>query len=354
MTIPRSSWALVLPLCAAPLLHEAPSRTWTAVGMVVGAVALVGLRGDQAPRAGRALAMAAAGFLVIALALSQGGIDIVLSRWFGPVDGLIYWNPALWLAVCGLAFALSDPRVGLGLLAAVAFVMLRTGSVSSSVVAGAVPVLLVPAVLASADRLRGSASARPMAWLSLGAAALMLWNALFMEQYRRNLIPRDDTVSFAEVAGNNAALLVQVAGSPLTWPASWLFAVRHRVPVDRYEALVSSPPFSLAWLEGWSAPARCPAGECRELQGNGRFVTMLPAPADIDLTLWTAGAGTLALRVNDAAVADLPLATEGAEARLRIASDYWRAGFNDLRLVASGSAPVVSSRILLRRVGGGT
>ena len=50
-------------------------------------------------------------------------------------------------------------------------------------------------------------------------------------------IPRDDTVSFPGVAENSARLLAGVAGSPIAWPANWIFAARHGLPAARYDLL---------------------------------------------------------------------------------------------------------------------
>jgi hypothetical protein len=64
---------------------------------------------------------------------------------------------------------------------------------------------------------------------------LTLWNGLFMEQYRRNLIPRDDVVSFARVAENTAGLVTDLVGTPLAWPANWIFAARHEAPLASHD-----------------------------------------------------------------------------------------------------------------------
>ena len=69
-------------------------------------------------------------------------------------------------------------------------------------------------------------------------AGLVLWNGLLMEQYRRGVIPRDDTVSFARVAENSADLLASAVGSPVAWPANWIFAAGRDLPAARYEILL--------------------------------------------------------------------------------------------------------------------
>jgi hypothetical protein len=91
---------------------------------------------------------------------------------------------------------------------------------------------------ASLAALRRLAARRPEAVLAGGGAVLVLWNVLFMEQYRRGAIPRDDTVSFARVAFNSADVFAAAFGSPVAWPANWIFSLREGLPPDRYDLMV--------------------------------------------------------------------------------------------------------------------
>src|SRR4029079_16028715 len=65
--------------------------------------------------------------------------------------------------------------------------------------------------------------------------ALVGWNLAFMEQYASGMIPRDFPVSFAEVDGHTAALGAGRLGAPTSWPANWVFALRHGVGPARFD-----------------------------------------------------------------------------------------------------------------------
>ena len=55
---------------------------------------------------------------------------------------------------------------------------------------------LLPGMAQCFERARAFATRRPERVLAGAGALLVLWNILFMEQYRRRLLPSDDTVSF--------------------------------------------------------------------------------------------------------------------------------------------------------------
>src|SRR4029453_3102793 len=76
----------------------------------------------------------------------------------------------------------------------------------------------------------------PGAPLWMAAALLVSCNLLFMQQYATDMIPRDFPVSFAQVARNQATLVARAVGSPLSWPANWLFAARHGPGLERFDA----------------------------------------------------------------------------------------------------------------------
>ena len=59
----------------------------------------------------------------------------------------------------------------------------------------------------------------------------------------RAKIPADDTVSFAAVTENNARIFGRYAGTPLAWPANWIFARAHDLPAARYDLMVGKRLF---------------------------------------------------------------------------------------------------------------
>jgi hypothetical protein len=209
---------------------------------------------------------------------------------------------------------------------------------------------------------------RPTVVVTTAAALLTLWNFLFMQQYRRNLIPRDDTVAFARVAGNSAALLAQAVGTPLAWPANWVFGARHGLPAARYDLMVGKylfyrqnnlggvidlgdPSADPALLDdGWSSLRDCGAGaRCRALRGQGRVFAPLDVPETLDVAVVARGAGVLRLAVNDVAVAAFPLGAELQVLSVRVPREVWRRELNELRFeVAPGDGASLDKVVFTR------
>lgn len=339
MTWPSGSapWlAGALAILAGPLLHT-PSIA-ALVGFIGGAAVAWGL-GRVSPRAAAPILVAGGVLAVGVLALSPSATVGPLARWFAPSDGLVYWNPVVWLGMAGAVFPAGRVSAGIGLIGGSVYAFAPSGFLGDAVEA-AVLSMLVPSMAGALDAARSSAATRPLAWIGAAAAGLALWNFLFMEQYRRNLIPRDDTVSFTAVARTNAALFEQAFGTPATWPASWLFAARHRVSPARYGAVASR-----SWmLEGHEE-------EVVDLRQSAQplFVPLRASKA-VDLVLESSGSGTVDIVVNGARVATIPSSAGGGLSRVRVAHSFWRRGVNELRLVPA-AGPVTLGRLTLRRVG---
>jgi len=306
---------------------------------------------------------------------SFGRAHLLASLW-SPLGGLLYRNPSLWLGGLGLlALARRDRRLSVTLLlavtAAVSLASCQQGVGSGAAEPAARSVILVPPLavgLAEALRgLQGWALRRPGRLLLAGALLLSLGNLLFMEQYRRELIPRDDTVSFARVAENSAGLLARAVGSPLGWPANWLFAGRHALPPDRYDAMAGRRLFGKdrahavievgdrateesALAEGWSVRHPCGDRVCRQLEGRARFLVGLEAPAPLAITLRCSGTSALQIAVNGRGVGVIGLSEDLEERRLLVPADAWRRDLNEIVLSAPPGSAVLVDRVRFERL----
>jgi hypothetical protein len=299
----------------------------------------------------------------------------LLETFFSSRHGLLYWTPVLWAGFLGLAGLLAKDRRTALLLVLPTMVMTYVNASSGDWWAGGsysnrrfdsvLPFLAVGLGAALAG-LRRLAARRPGAVLAAAGAGLVLWNVLFMEQYRRGAIPRDDTVSFARVAQNSADLFATAFGSPVAWPANWIFSLRHDLPADRYDLMVGKYLFFMQnnlggvidvgadvgldqalLAEGWGVRAPCGgAGEgdsvCRAVEGRARLFAALEAPETLDLTVRAAGAGSLRVAVNGAAVAERALQEGLLDVTARVPGGRWRAGLNEitLQLAPDGAAQV--------------
>jgi hypothetical protein len=179
-----------------------------------------------------------------------------------------------------------------------------------------------------------------------------------MQQYRENMIPRDETVSFPQVAGNNAALLARAAGTPLAWPANWIFARAHQLPASQYDRAVGQylfyrqnnlggvidlgdPRVDPSLLdEGWSARTACEDAVCRGIDGRARVFAPLDVPEDLDVTLRVRGSGTLRVAVNGVEVTQSPLTPALADLRLRVPRAFWKRELNEIALGVDERAEV--------------
>lgn len=298
---------------------------------------------------------------------------------FSSRHGLLYWTPVLWAGFLGLAaLAIRRPRTGVMLLVPVALLTYINassgdwwagGSYSNRRFDSALPFLAV-GLAASLAALRRLAARRPEAVLAAAGAALVLWNGLFMEQYRRGAIPRDDTVSFARVAENSADILAAAVGSPVAWPANWIFSARHGLPPDRYDLAVgkylffmqnslggvvdvgADPQLDAALLaEGWGVRAPCGEQICRAVDGRARLLAALEAPEILDVTVRASGTGTLRISVNGTTVAEGRLAEGLGDVAVRVPAARWRTGLNDVVLETGPGGAALVDRVVFRRMG---
>jgi hypothetical protein len=304
----------------------------------------------------------------------------LMETFFSSRHGLLYWTPVLWGAFIGLtALAIRRPRMGVLLIAPVALVSFINassgdwwagGSYSNRRFDSVLPFLGV-GLGASLAALRRAASRWPLGVLAAAGALLVLWNGLFMEQYRRGAIPRDDTVSFPRVAENSADLFATAVGSPVAWPANWIFAVRHRLPADRYDLMVGKYLFFMqnnmgglvdvgadpaqdpaVLAEGWGVRSPCAEAVCRSVEGRARLLAGLDAPEMLDVTVRASGSGRLRTLVNGTAVGEVALA-EGLEyLAARVPAARWRPGLNEVVLETSPGGTALVDKVVFSRVEG--
>ncbi len=297
---------------------------------------------------------------------------------FSSRHGLLYWTPVLWLAALGLRAFVRRERGRAALLLVPAVLMAYVNACSGDWWAGgsfsnrrfdSLLPLVAPALALGLDAVVTAVRRRPALVAGALGALLTLYNLLFMQQYRRNLVPRDDTVSFADVAANNAALLQSAVGTPLAWPANWLFAAEHGLPVRQFDRTVGLYLFyrqnNLGGVidlgdervdrglldEGWSRPWPCGPGlVCRSPGAGARLFVPLDVPETLDVTLRLRGRGDLALLLGGRPLAQLPLEAELRDVTVRAPAGLWRRELNELRFVPSPGGEVQVERLIFARV----
>jgi hypothetical protein len=313
-------WITVLTAygtAAFPLLaHEPDLRR--SLALLAGALTVA-----LAPRSGPWSQARAGAALVLALSgLACGGAfdggpspPDVARALFGSRHGLLFWTPLLWVGFVGLAMdlrrerRLGSPLAGIGLLPLLFAPFFPDGGRADRWDAALPAVVLGIAIAWETLSLR--LLARP-SWLMGSAVALVaIPNLLFMEQYR-DAPRRDDTVRFAAVSEGNAERFADAVGSPVAWPANWIWSASTGLPVARWDRLSAErldprrgvridvgdlEQDATFLLEGWSVRHACGDAVCREVEARAEMAVPLEGPP-ARLTVRGLGPGRLRVTVD--------------------------------------------------------
>jgi hypothetical protein len=291
----------------------------------------------------------------------------LLETFFSSRHGLLFWTPLLWGGFLGyLGFWKRERRTGLLLLLPLLLMSLvnawspRGGEAFSNPRFDSSLPFLAVGLAFCLEAVRNGLARRPAGVLVALGGALVLWNFLFMEQYRRAWIPHDDTVSFAKVTENSASLVSSAVGSPLAWPANWIFALRNRVGIEQYDLLVGKSLFSgennlggvvklgegpadPALLDqGWSSPRRVSGAICRGVLGKARIFVPLDTPEALDVCVRSSGSGTLSIAVNGEPFTVWPLPSDWNDVSVSVPAERWKRGLNEISFASEGEAFIES------------
>jgi hypothetical protein len=209
---------------------------------------------------------------------------------------------------------------------------------------------------------------RPLLPLVGALGALVMWNFLFMEQYRRNWIPRDDTVALSAVAENDARLLSEAAAMTPAWPASWLMGRLYGLSAASVESLLGARiPFDEAGsfsfglgeregpagllLEGWSSPRVRGGLYARRVQSDATLALPLTRLESSALVVVAAGRGTLSLAANGQPIVRVPLTDDFIEYRVPGRSIPWRRPVSVFTFSTDTGGEAWVAEILTRREG---
>jgi len=303
----------------------------------------------------------------------------LMNTLFSSRHGLLSWTPVLWAGYLGfvpllkrrpwLAGPLLVPLLLMTYVNACSGDWWAGGSFSNRRFDSLLPILAF-GLAAAIDAARAALRARPGAVLGLAALPLVVWNVSLMEQVRRGMVPRDDTVAFPRLVGGAARVVADAVGSPPTWPASWLFAWRHRRPPGQYDLLVGrylfyrqnnmgghvevgGPGAEDMLGEGWGPAQTVDGVRGRVVRGRARLFAGLDVAEDLELRLRVrAPAGTeVRVSVNGRAAGRFWAEPSWLEARVRAGAGFWRRELNEVVLEAAGEGVLVSA-VDFVRVGG--
>ncbi|HQZ16417.1 MAG TPA: hypothetical protein PKU70_09405 [Vicinamibacteria bacterium] len=381
---PAGLFALLAVMTSVPFAGPAAASSLPGLGLFAGSLAAyLWLVRSQAPLPVR-MALAAL------LALGPSMVEFFRAAWwslsfhslfvslFG-AHGLLYGAPLLWAGFVGL-ISLRRENPGLVRLALAALVpgalalLLSTDQLAITNRAATWIPFLLPGMAQCFEKARAFAARRPERVIAGAGGLLVLWNLLFMEQYRLRLLPSDDTVSFAQVTSNSAGLLSRAVGTPFAWPLNWIFAWRFDTSPDRWDAVAdrrlftdkrnavatiefgddASPfaPDTPLLLEGFGDRRTCERGWCRDVEGEGRLLLPLQDAGRSDLTirLRARGQGVLRFSLDETSTSVTELTEALSEVALRVPGRFVRAGVNVLSLSVAGGGRATLDRLTLERV----
>jgi hypothetical protein len=298
----------------------------------------------------------------------------LLETFFSSRHGLLYWSPSLWAAYLGflplfarrrrLAAALSVPLLAMSYVNACSGDWWAGGSFSNRRFDSLLPIFGF-GFAAAIDVLRGMLAARAGAALLLAGLPFVAWNVALAEQTQRGLIPRDDTVAFSRLAGNAARVVSEAAGSPVSWPASWIFAWRSGLPAGRYDLSVgrylfyrqnklggtilpADPGHASLLAEGWGRVVDVDGTPSRTVAERARLLAPLDVaePLEVRLQLRArAGPAQVRLLVNGREAGRLVvLGDSWQELRVAVPEAYWRRELNDVVIQTSSDVAVAAVR----------
>jgi hypothetical protein len=300
----------------------------------------------------------------------------VLETLFSSRHGLLSWTPVLWLGYLGLAPLFRSRRaLALPLLvpaAAMTYVNMCSGdwwaggSFGNRRFDSLLP-LLALGMAASVEWMAALIARRPAAVGMTLALAAGVVNVALVEGMRGRTGP----VTFPDAVGSGARFVADSAGSPPTWPASWIFAWRHRLPPGQYDLLVGRYLFyrqnnmqgrveigsarDAGMLgEGWGETAERDGADARPLTGPARLLAPLDVPEDIAVVVRAAcdTPTRVALAVNGHDAGSFDCTAGWTDHALDTPAGAWRNDLNDVTLAADAQGAWIDSVDFLRAQAG--
>jgi hypothetical protein len=288
----------------------------------------------------------------------------ILETLFTSRHGLLSWTPVFWLGFLGLLpLVRRRPRIGWALLPPfVLMTWVNMGvadywaghSFSGRRFDSLLPIFAL-AMAAAIDVLRRFAREHPRALAVIPGIALAAWNVSLAEALRRNWIPRDDTVAFSTLTRATAQAFADTLGFPTTWPASWLFALRHERPPSQFDLAVGRYLFHMqnnlgGIVEVGASGDEASLGEgffgiesyagraARRLRERARILAALDHAEDLELRFEAAAPEPREVRVlvNGREAGRFRVESTWTEARLQVPEAFWRRELNDVVLETSG------------------
>jgi hypothetical protein len=310
----------------------------------------------------------------------------VLQTLFSSRHGLLSWTPVFWAGYLGYLWLarhrapLAGPLVAP--LLAMTYVNMCSGdwwaggSFSNRRFDSLLP-LLALGLAGALEWARRALARRPQAVVSAAIVPAVVWNLGLVTQVARGDASAEHA-AFPRLVGGTAVLVADLAGSPPTWPASWLFAWRHARPARQYDRAVGRYLFyrqnnlggrievggagdDALLAEGWGGRLEIDGRSCRPVAAAARVLAPLDVPEDLALTLVATSAAhplvgrrvadtpqEVRVRVNGREAGAVLVETAWSEGRLRLPAGLWRRELNDVVVAPSSGTVCVDALEFVR------
>lgn len=292
---------------------------------------------------------------------------------FSSRHGLLSWSPVVWAGLAGiLIYSRRNPRWAWPALFVFTTMVWTNGSAhdwaGGWAFGGRRFVSILGALAPGLAFVAWKARRHAVTLLAPAAVILVVWNVTLMAKYHAGAIPRDETISWADVLGPR---LGAVARPPLFYPFSvpanvW-FAWREGLPAARYDLLGSEPLRQEMYLplNDWGArfldnPADWENGSA-DAFGSRHFLRAASAAILVPLDVPAASAfaldvearadgpardamTSLAVSLNGRSIGDIPMpigATPPARKAfvLPAGARIWRRGYNRVTISQPSTVP---------------
>ena len=279
-------------------------------------------------------------------------------------NGLFSWSPILYAGAIGLVmFTFMQPGVGVPILVALALMTYFNACIQDwwgsdgfggRRFDGTIPFFCL-GIAVLADYAVTLTRRHPLRVVAAGGLVLVVWNLTLMGAAQDGVFRLGTSVSFGDTAAAQGRAFHRWFGSPFTYPASLMFAVRNDVPPSRYDLLsanrfLSEPlrPYGRidigsddAWVleEGWHAAEREGAITFRWAYSPAIVLIPLdhPAPLTFHVRLhaftypgWAGQTATFV--VNGRAFGPVTVGGDWQNLEFVTERDAWHAGVNRFRM----------------------
>jgi hypothetical protein len=298
----------------------------------------------------------------------------VLQTLFSSRHGLLSWTPVFWAGYLGylwlgrrrgpLAWPLLPPLLAMTYVNMCSGDWWAGGSFSNRRFDSLLP-LLALGLAGSLEWARRILSRHPQVAVGAALVPALAWNLGVIAQVARGEVAAE-RADFPRLVGGAARVMADVAGSPPTWPASWIFAWRQDRPARQYDVAVGRYLFyrqnnlggridvaagdGALLAGGWGERQEIDGRACRTPKGAARVLAPLDVPEDLDLTLAARvdTPGEVGLRVNGQEAGIIAVGSSGTSGPLRLPASLWHRELNDLVLVPHAGSVCVEAFELVR------